>query len=159
MRRSDVTLDDRGLNWLAVVATREAWRQASTARETPVGSFQGGTRGHDDEQMPEPAHPDDRSAEERALARIEHDERVDAVKTLKPREREALYLKGLGYSYHEIADLTNSTYTAVNRRITKGRAALRHGGRTPRDRQPRQPRPRSEALAGKFDTEPSQARP
>ena len=44
---------------------------------------------------------------------------------LKPREREALYLFGLGYSYHEIAQITNATYTAVNRRITEGRAALR----------------------------------
>jgi DNA invertase Pin-like site-specific DNA recombinase len=44
---------------------------------------------------------------------------------LKPREREALYLKGLGYSYNEIARLTGATYTAVNRRITEGRAALR----------------------------------
>src|SRR4051794_17721856 len=109
LRRPDITLDHRGLHWLTVVATREAWRQASTARETPVGSFQGGARGHDDEQIPEPAHPDDRSAEQRALARIEHEERVDVLKTLKPREREALYLKGLGYSYHEIAHLTNST--------------------------------------------------
>jgi hypothetical protein len=59
------------------------------------------------------AHPDDRGAEQRALARIEHDERVDAVKTLKPREREALYLKGLGYSYHEIAKLSRGVRVNV----------------------------------------------
>ena len=41
------------------------------------------------------------------------------------REREALYLKGLGYSYTEIMRLTGASYTAVNRRITEGRAALR----------------------------------
>jgi RNA polymerase sigma-70 factor, ECF subfamily len=44
---------------------------------------------------------------------------------VKPREREALYLKALGYSYQEIARLTDSTYTAVDRRITEGRAVLR----------------------------------
>ena len=125
MGRPDITLDGRGLSWLVTVATREAWRLASTSDETPVGSFQGGATGHDAEQMPEPAHPDDRSAEQRALARIEHDERAEAVKTLKRREREALYLKGLGYSYHEIAKATGSSYTAVNRRLSEGRAHLR----------------------------------
>jgi DNA-directed RNA polymerase specialized sigma24 family protein len=45
---------------------------------------------------------------------------------LKPREREALYLKALGHSYHEIAALTDATYTAVNRRLARGtRAAAR----------------------------------
>lgn len=140
LRRPDITLDDRGLSWLATVAIREAWRLASTARETPVGGFQGATRGHDTE-MPDPADPDDRSAEQRALDRIEHTERVHTLQTLKPREREALYLHGLGFSYHEIGQLTNSTYTAVNRRITEGRAALRRGGRKPRDRERREARP------------------
>jgi hypothetical protein len=57
LRRPDVTLDARGLAWLATVAIREAWRQASTAGETPAGGFQGGTTGHADE-LPEAAHPD-----------------------------------------------------------------------------------------------------
>jgi RNA polymerase sigma factor (sigma-70 family) len=105
LRRPDVTLDDHGLSWLTTVAIREAWRLASTAHEIPVGSYQGATSGHDDEPS-EPPHPDDRSAEQRALERIEHAERVDALRTLKPREREALYLHGLGHSYHEIADLS-----------------------------------------------------
>jgi hypothetical protein len=47
------------------------------------------------------------------------------MRALKPSERQALYLKGLGYTYREIMRLTGSTYTAVNRRITEGRAALR----------------------------------
>jgi hypothetical protein len=41
LRRPDVTLDARGLSWLATVAIREAWRQASTARETPAGGVSG----------------------------------------------------------------------------------------------------------------------
>ena len=85
-----------------------------------------------------PAHPDERSAEERALARIEHDERVDADQALKPREREALYLKGLGYSYQAIMRLTGSSYTAVNRRLSEGRAALRR--HMANDDGPREPR-------------------
>jgi RNA polymerase sigma factor (sigma-70 family) len=151
LRRPDITLDERGLAWLVTVATHHAWELASIADETPVGGFQGGATGHDAEQMLEPAARDDRSAEQRALARIEHDERVEALATLKPREREALYLKGLGYSYREIAKLTNSTYTAVDRRIKEGRAALRRGGRKPRDRQTR-PRPRRFEAMGASST-------
>jgi DNA-directed RNA polymerase specialized sigma24 family protein len=75
--------------------------------------------------MPEPADREHRGTEDKALDRIEHAERLLAMQTLKPREREALYLKGAGYSYDEIARLTGATYTAVNRRITEGRAALR----------------------------------
>src|SRR3954471_18013582 len=66
-------------------------------------------------ELAEPAHPDDRSAEQRAMMRIEHAERVRALATLKPREREALYLLGLGHSYREIAKLTQSSETAINR--------------------------------------------
>src|SRR4051812_39607783 len=106
LRRPDITLDDRGLGWLATVAIREAWRHAASARETPAGGFQAAISGVG--ELCEPPHPDERSAEQRALLRIEHEERVRAFATLKPREREALYLLGLGYSYREIAKLTQS---------------------------------------------------
>jgi hypothetical protein len=44
----------------------------------------------------------------------------------------------------------------VNRRITEGRAALRQGGRKPRDRERRQPQPsRVEATGGELDAEPA----
>jgi len=36
------------------------------------------------------------------------------MRALKPSERKALYLKGLGYSYREMMRLTGATYTAVN---------------------------------------------
>lgn len=51
--------------------------------------------------------------------------RVRALRALKPRERRELYLHALGYSYREIAARTASTYIAVNRRISEGRAHLR----------------------------------
>jgi RNA polymerase sigma factor (sigma-70 family) len=44
---------------------------------------------------------------------------------LKPDQRKALILLGLGYSYREIGDLADWTYTKVNRCISEGRAALR----------------------------------
>ena len=113
---------------LADRSSRPARHGGSTAdaRETPSGSLHTSTP-DDDSELPEPARPRTPAAPKQlALARIEHDERVEALKALKPREREALYLHGLGHSYHEIAKLTDSTYTAVNRRITEGHAALRH---------------------------------
>jgi RNA polymerase sigma factor (sigma-70 family) len=126
VRRSDITLDQRGLSWLITVAINEALHQKGrTSPETPVGTFQGSPRGHDDTDMREPGDTDAPAADEQALARIEHTERVQAFRQLKPREREALYLKALGYRYREIAALTGSSYTAVNRRITEGRARLR----------------------------------
>ena len=65
------------------------------------------------------------------MVRIEHRERLAVLGTLKPREREALYLHGLGHTYDEIATLTGSTRTAVNRRITEGRAALARAAASP----------------------------
>ena len=68
-------------------------------------------------EIADPAH--------RVVAREQHAQRVNDFARLKPREREALYLKALGHSYQEIAALTNASYTAVNRRINEGRARLR----------------------------------
>jgi DNA-directed RNA polymerase specialized sigma24 family protein len=50
---------------------------------------------------------------------------VERFAQLTAAERRALLLKAGGYSYHEIAALTASTYTAVNRRLTEGRNRLR----------------------------------
>ena len=57
--------------------------------------------------------------------REQHTQRMQHFAQLKPREREALYLKALGHSYQEIAAPTNATYTAVNRRLAEARARLR----------------------------------
>ena len=120
--RADVTLDERGLAWLATVAAREAWRLASRAREVPVGAYLPG----DPEPgiVPEPPTGTTDPAD-RAAAREQHAQRVQDLARLKPREREALYLKALGHSYQEIGSLTNASYAAVNRRISEGRARLR----------------------------------
>jgi len=122
LRRDDISLDDRGAAWLATVAIREGWRLASTARELPMGAMRPGEP--EDGELPEPpaSAPD---AAEQAIARVEHAERVADLRTLKESERRALYLKALGYSYNEICDLTAASYTAVNRRLSEGRARLR----------------------------------
>ncbi|MGH2499798.1 MAG: RNA polymerase sigma factor [Candidatus Limnocylindria bacterium] len=135
LRRPDITLDARGFSWLKTVAIREAWRlHRSSAHETPLGSFQGDSRGHDNVDVPEPADVLALDTESQALDHIQHAVDIEAFKTLKPRERQALYLKGLGYSYDEICRLTGFSYTAVNRYITEGRRALRRGGYTPQER-------------------------
>jgi DNA-directed RNA polymerase specialized sigma24 family protein len=126
LRRPDIALDARGLSWLSTVAVHEAWRLGSIAREQPAGTL---TTPADPSaapgELPEPCDPDRRGTDDLALDRIEHHARVQAIRALKPRECDARYLKGLGYSYSEIMRLTGATYTAVNRRITEGRAALR----------------------------------
>ena len=128
LRRPDVILDERGLTWLAVVATHEAWR--ATGRELPL------------DELPDPmlaaatAHMP--GVDELVGDREELTALMRALGELKPAERTALYLQGLGYRYREIADITNATYTAVNRRITEGRARAR---RLARDRQPEPARP------------------
>jgi len=67
------------------------------------------------------------------IERVERDEDVSrlaaALATLKPAERTALVLLGLGYSYREIATRQGWSYTKVNRCIAEGRAALRRGQR------------------------------
>jgi RNA polymerase sigma factor (sigma-70 family) len=62
----------------------------------------------------------------------ERAERVEAARAkgralsrLKPDERRALVLFAEGYSYAEICELTNWTYTKVNRCLAEGRARLR----------------------------------
>jgi DNA-directed RNA polymerase specialized sigma24 family protein len=130
LRRADITLDARGFSWLTTVAINEALKLLRRTRgETSVGTFQAHARGPDDTDAPEPADTDAPGADERALERIEHTERVQAFRMLKPREREALYLRALGHSYSEIMQLTGASYTAVNRRITEGGAVLRDGRR------------------------------
>jgi DNA-directed RNA polymerase specialized sigma24 family protein len=118
LRRDDVTLDERGAAWLTTVAIHEGWRLTRRS-EVPAAAMRPGT--------PEsPGLPaDEPAADQQALARIEHAERVADLRTLKKSQRRALYLKALGYSYNEIVDLTAASYTAVNRRLSEGRTRLR----------------------------------
>lgn len=61
-----------------------------------------------------------------------HDRRVEQLGDAKPREATVLFLQAAGYSYRELQQLTGATYTAVNRRLTEGRARIGAGGRTTR---------------------------
>jgi DNA-directed RNA polymerase specialized sigma24 family protein len=121
VRRTDVTLDRRGLSWLKLVATQEAWRLNGPSNDRPVGLFI--AEPDDEAEFFEPAslHGDPLV---RVLDRETQHERLERFAQLKPRERRDLFLHAAGYSYTEIAALTDSTYTAVNRRLTEGRRRL-----------------------------------
>jgi RNA polymerase sigma factor (sigma-70 family) len=81
-----------------------------------------------------PLTDDGELGERPTAARITHDhverhERLsqgaEALAQLKPQEARALRLKAEGYSYKEICEITDWTYTKVNRCLTEGRRALR----------------------------------
>ena len=122
VRRHDVSLNAAGANWVITVATRQAWRLARLSRrERPVGPFSSDPDGG---EMPEPAGLSSDPLD-RVIAAEEHAARLDRFARAKPRERRELLLKAAGYRYAEIAEITGSTYTAVNRRLTEGRRRIR----------------------------------
>jgi DNA-directed RNA polymerase specialized sigma24 family protein len=122
IRRPDIRLDRGGLTWLALVAIQEAWRLGAPGCERAVGLFL--TEIDDERELPDPAGA---AADplERTLDRELHQARAARFAGLKASERRDLLLHAGGYSYLEIADLTHSTYSAVNRRLTDGRNRLR----------------------------------
>jgi DNA-directed RNA polymerase specialized sigma24 family protein len=121
VRRPDINLDNQGLRWLTITATHEAWRLTDTSREQPAGSL---STDAEPGELAEPCgNADDPLA--LAIAHETHHQRTQHFADLRPRERRDLYLQALGLRYREIARATGSSYTAVNRRLTEGRAHLR----------------------------------
>jgi RNA polymerase sigma factor (sigma-70 family) len=115
------------LAWLHTTVKREAWalaRRASRRREVgfdELSSDPDSERAERAELLPSQLP----RAEERAERREAHVCFVAAFRTLKPAERAALLLLGLGYTYHEIMARQGWSYTKTNRCISEGRAALR----------------------------------
>jgi hypothetical protein len=127
-----------------VVAINEAFALLRRTRgETPVGTLQAETHGHNNSEAREPADTNVLSIDERALEHIAHTQRIEAFLLLKPREPEALYLNGTRLLLHRDHAATGATYTAVNRRLSEGRAVPR-GGRSSRTRSPRARRAHSD---------------
>jgi RNA polymerase sigma factor (sigma-70 family) len=102
--------------WMHVVTRREALA-VRRERERLLGAEIG-------EGIPSSAP----SPAERAERRERSRDRIRSLSRLKPDERQALVLKGRGYSYREICELTGWTYTKVNRCLAEGRARLRQLG-------------------------------
>ena len=113
------------LPWLYTTIKREAWalrRRASRRRELSLDSP---GREDDGQALCETIASGSSSPEERVCAEESLARRRRAIAALKPDQRRALCLFGLGHSYTEICQLTGWTYTKVNRSIAEGRAELR----------------------------------
>jgi RNA polymerase sigma factor (sigma-70 family) len=110
--------------WMSVVAKRLAWEANRKLRRRAIRT------------RPLRADPGDPTIEDLAAAEVpdpaESAERTEAqaqvvplIEDLKPDERTALLLLGLGCSYAEIGELRGWTQTKVNRCIAEGREAVR----------------------------------
>lgn len=111
------------LRWMLLVSKRCAWAISRRRRghESPHPILTEGS-GEEPaivvaEERVGPAELAERSAE---TARI-----IALIQRLRPDERTALILFGLGCSYAEIAELRGWSYTKVNRSLSEGRARIR----------------------------------
>ncbi len=120
-RRPDIDLERyEAYWWLYKVALRQAWALGRRRhREQPMGGLNGA-----DKDSLEPIDLDSDVADVVA-ERIEHASMRGVLGRLHWRERRELLLYAHGFSYQEIAKLTGTTYTAVNRWIVRGKNALR----------------------------------
>ncbi|MDP9276677.1 MAG: hypothetical protein M3O76_00520 [Actinomycetota bacterium] len=114
---------EEAILWMQVVVKRCAWaigRRASRVRE--AGFELSCADGDERAMLPVGDRPDPTEIAERRDA---VSQRARLLAELKPDERRALWLFGLGYSYKEIATHCGWTYTKVNRCVSEGRADLR----------------------------------
>ena len=112
------------LPWMQVVVKRCAWaigrrRALREGREVHLAAEQAGEKpaAQIRDQRLGPGELAERGAETAQVLAL--------IEGLKPDERAALTLFGLGCSYAEIAELRGWTMTKVNRCISEGRAAVR----------------------------------
>jgi RNA polymerase sigma factor (sigma-70 family) len=116
---------DRAIRWMMLVVKRCAWqlaRQESKALPVP---FEADEISAVASSGSDPADLVERRAEVSEVSAL--------MAQLKPAERDALVLLGLGYSYKEIAQIQGWTRTKVNRCLSEGRAALRRASKGGRD--------------------------
>jgi DNA-directed RNA polymerase specialized sigma24 family protein len=118
----------RPLPWLQTTVKREAWRIANRAHRRRELAITAAPRADGQGTVDlSDAFPDpDADPLERTCRRqLTLESRAAFVESLKPDQRTALLLLGLGCSYAEIARSCGWTLTKVNRCLAEGRAALR----------------------------------
>lgn len=123
----DVALQEHNaMRWLVTTATREAWKRSThiERRETPAGAFLPAAHALYPRELPEPTS-DTPGPCEVVIAREQLSDRAAQLKRLTEREWLFLYLRGLGYSYTEMATLTASTARTVERQVLRGHAKLK----------------------------------
>ncbi len=108
------------VRWLNTAIKHRAWEQGHKlrrARGRTVIELEDGSEIQIPAATVDPAERVGRSEEvERFIA---------AMMQLKPDQRTALIMFGLGYSYRDICERRGWTHTKVNRCLAEGRAALR----------------------------------
>jgi RNA polymerase sigma factor (sigma-70 family) len=107
------------LRWMQVVVKRCAWK-ISSRRFQVANVVLGGLDDIATTTRAATSGPEElieRRDETLRMARL--------IVNLKPAERDALLLLGLGYSYQEIAEMKSWTATKVNRCLSEGRATVR----------------------------------
>jgi RNA polymerase sigma factor (sigma-70 family) len=125
LRYYDGPPGEAALRWLMLCVKHRGWQIAKRRRTRESFDGVGATDAYDPRgpllnvrcERPDPA---ERTEREQDVAGF-----FSALGRLKPDERTALLLLGLGYSYREIAESRGWTQTKVNRCISEGRAALR----------------------------------
>jgi RNA polymerase sigma factor (sigma-70 family) len=121
LSRPDIDLNrHEAFWWLYKVALREAWALGRRERrELPAGGLSGA-----DDDMPEPA-ASDADVLDVVADRVDRATVHEVLGQLHWRERRELLLYAHGLSYEEIAQVTGTSYTAVNRWLARGKKALR----------------------------------
>jgi RNA polymerase sigma factor (sigma-70 family) len=108
------------VRWLSVAVKHRAWEQGRKRRARFSRSAGEWADGSERQVATGVAEPGERFERAEAVEQF-----FAALALLKPDERTALLLFGLGCSYREICERQGWTYTKVNRCIAEGRAALR----------------------------------
>lgn len=120
----DPSSDAPPLAWLTLTLKRRCWatyrRQQFLQQNRPANPTGEPNRSQDAEALDYRHLPDELAAAAENIQRTRKQ-----LLQLKQDERRALSLLAIGYSYREICDITNWSYTKVNRCISEGRARLR----------------------------------
>lgn len=124
LRFYDGPAGDHALRWMMVVVKRCAWALGRQARTRQTRCQVADSERVADELAivvrEQGAGPDELAERSEETARV-----IAMLERLKPDERAALILFGLGCSYAEISELRGWTYTKVNRCVSEGRARVR----------------------------------
>jgi RNA polymerase sigma factor (sigma-70 family) len=107
------------VRWLQIAVKRRAWELGKKQRSQLARLARKRHEGTERELVAA-ADPGERVQRAEAVAQF-----FAALAQLKPDERTALMLLGLGCSYREICERQGWTYTKVNRCLAEGRAVLR----------------------------------
>ena len=108
------------VRWLQVAVKHRGWELARAQRAATARAARGRRSSNGPEVPIEDADPEEWAERGEAVEQF-----FGALARLKPDERVALLLFGLGFSYREIGERQGWTRTKVNRCLAEGRAALR----------------------------------